>query len=120
MPRSLASTLACGLISCAARMPCTVPSRVSRRIRSRYRLSCSTPSSKLTSSHDDSRRLEAYVDAAQTAVLGLAQEREQILVEARGSNLTQENRQELRRRIDRYLLTTVLRPQLETAKSWST
>ena len=35
MPRSLA----CGLISCAARMPCTVPSNVSRRINSRYRLS---------------------------------------------------------------------------------
>jgi hypothetical protein len=66
---------------------------------------------------DDLRRLEGYVEAAQAAVLGLAQEREQILVEARGNDLSHGSRQELRRRIDRYLHTNLLRPQLETAKT---
>src|SRR5438067_913686 len=44
IPRSSASTRACGLISCAAKIPATGASSGSRPSRSRYRVSCSTPS----------------------------------------------------------------------------
>jgi hypothetical protein len=64
---------------------------------------------------EDLRRLESYVEAAQAAVLGLAQEREQILAEGRASDLSQESRQNLRARIDLYLHTNRLRPELERA-----
>ena len=64
---------------------------------------------------DDVERCERYLEACSEAIRGLEQEYDEILVQAKNSNETPDEIQNLRERIDKYLHVDRLRPKLSDA-----